>query len=79
LKQDYYNGTDFLLLTAAFYLLMPKVKTPQQPDQVFEKPTATLGTPIPVLFGTRKISPLIGWTGDFKVVKVAVKSRGKKG
>lgn len=69
----------FFLLTAAFYILMPRAKPSAPPSQTFERPTATLGTPIPVLFGTRKISPLVAWTGDLKIVKVSTNTSGKKG
>jgi hypothetical protein len=54
---------------------------PQQAHQSsaekFEVPTAQEGQPIPILFGTRRISgPNVAWYGDIKTVPI--KSGGGK-
>lgn len=62
------------LVTSA---LAPKPPSPDQPtlDDI-DAPTADEGRPIPVVFGTVKVTgPNIIWYGDLKTKKI--KSKGK--
>lgn len=70
-----------LLLSAISYALSPK-QTPDQPTAAalddFSIPTAEEGRPIPVIFGTVRISgPNVVWAGHLKIDKIE-KSGGKK-
>jgi hypothetical protein len=47
--------------------------------QSLEIPSADVGAPIPILFGTRMIkAPNIVWWGDLRIIKVKVSVQGKK-
>jgi len=52
-------------LSAAAYLLGPKVKGPK-PEQVqsMEAPTAEAGRPIPVVFGEKEVTINVLWFGQ---------------
>lgn len=72
----------FVVFTVAFALsfaIRPKTQN-MKPSAVndFEIPTAEVGRPIPVLFGSRKISaPNVVWWGDLRIVAIEKKG-GKK-
>ena len=54
-------------------------KGPEQKPQEFEANITETGTPIPVLFGKRRIkSPILTWYGDLKIVKEKTDAQGKK-
>lgn len=70
-----------LAISAISYVLKPKPKN-QAPTAAglgdFNIPTAEEGRPIPVIFGTPRISgPNVVWRGDLKVEPIRVKG-GKK-
>ena len=64
---------------AVFVIAYNSIPSPQGPQAgTFEAPTAEEGRPIPVLFGTRRISSAnIVWWGDLRTEAVK-KSGGKK-
>ena len=59
---------------------MFKTKAPKEPPpQELEVPSTEIGTPLGVLFGTRRITnPHVVWYGDLKIVKVKAEAGGKK-
>jgi len=60
------------------YALSPKPQS-QKPEgfEDVEVPSVDEGKDIPVVFGRMKISPFVGWYGDFSTK--AIKAEGKKG
>lgn len=69
----------FLMVLGAALMMMGGAKQPPATDNQLDIPNTKIGTPIPVLFGTRLIkSPTIGWYGDLHIVKVKVDTGGKK-
>lgn len=56
-------------------LLMPKPKASRAETSPGEEPTASAGTPVPVLFGTLRIKdPNCLWFGDAHYIKGEVDS-----
>ena len=54
-------------------------KTKPLKPTAIDVPTSNIGTPIPVIFGTRIIKePFIAWYGDVSIHKTKVDSQGKK-
>lgn len=61
------------------YLLAPKPKSNNPAPGTFEAPTASEGSPIPVLFGRRWVRQAnVVWYGDLLVQPIKAKG-GKKG
>lgn len=62
------------------YLLAPKPKQPKLPSvNDLEEPTAEAGRPIPVVWGSLKVTGVnVLWYGDKKMNKRKIKSGGKK-
>jgi hypothetical protein len=61
------------LIAAALAVRRAKGAKPATESQ-FEVPTAEEGRPIPVLFGTRRLSsPNVVWYGDLKIVPITKK------
>ncbi len=60
-------------------MLMGGQTSPPTQDKTFEVPTSEVGVPLFVLFGTRLLpTPLIGWYGDLRIIKIKVDTKGKK-
>lgn len=74
----YFVLTVFLVRTIS-YALMPTVPTPKPADITdFDAPTAEEGRPIPVIFGTIKVTgPNVLWYGGLYNEAIR-KSSGKK-
>lgn len=54
-------------------------KLPETPSEKFEANITETGTPIPILFGKRRIkSPILVWYGDVKIIKEKTDASGKK-
>lgn len=52
---------------------------PEETPKDLEVPTTEIGTPIPVLFGKRRLNNLsVVWYGDVRIIKVKVDAQGKK-
>lgn len=70
-------GTALLVVS---YLLAPKPKQPKPASlDDLKDPTAEAGRPVPVLFGSKRISGLnILWYGDKGINNRTVKEGGKK-
>lgn len=51
-------------LTIVSYLLKPKPRTPRPDIGDVKPPTTQVGTPIPVVFGTVRLSPSVVWWGN---------------
>lgn len=49
-----------------------------EPSKPLEVPIVEAGKTIPVLFGTRRITPILVWWGDVLIQKVKVSTQGKK-
>lgn len=62
-----------------YSLLKPKKKVKVEDPKPFEIPEELVGSPLPVLFGTRYIKPKIAWWGDTKILKISLSEGGKKG
>lgn len=58
-----------LALTIVFHLLKPKVEASDSPGD-FRPPEPREGEPIPVVFGTVKVSPAVTWFGDVDAVRL---------
>ena len=62
-----------VISTAISYAMMPKPPAAQPPSEItdFDIPTAEEGRPIPVVFGTVKITgPNVLWYGDFYTLPI---------
>lgn len=54
-------------------------KPPEPPTRDFEATITETGTPVPVLFGKKRIkSPILVWYGDVKIIKEKTDTSGKK-
>lgn len=64
----------------SFYkTFFPETEEDKTPSKPLEVPTTEIGTPIPVLWGTRILkSPSIAWYGDITIIKRKVNPNGKK-
>lgn len=59
-----------VVMIAVGYLLMPKQQVPDQKIKQGDNPTASAGTPIPMLWGTMTIkAPNCLWYGDKYLIK----------
>lgn len=68
----------FSLGVFVYTLLKPKKKVKVEDPKPFEIPEELIGSPLPVLFGTRYIKPKIAWWGDTKILKISLSEGGKK-
>lgn len=68
---------EMLALWAALFIvgevLRPKPKLPNARPDSITPPSADEGSPIPVVFGTCKVSPLVAWMGDISMNEVSKK------
>ncbi len=67
-----------LFIDPIFFLFRKTPKPLETLPTPLEVPSSEIGTPIPVIWGTRTIAPLTAWYGDLKIIKVKVDSGGKK-
>ena len=75
------NGILLGLLSPFYSLtrtLMPKKKEIVEEAQTVEIPEEILGSPLPVVFGTRYLSPKTAWWGNTKIIKISAQETGKK-
>lgn len=68
----------FLFIDPIFLLFGSNKEKEETPTPLEITPTE-VGTPIPILFGTRQIkNPILVWYGDVKILKVKVDAGAKK-
>lgn len=53
-------------------------KPPEEKPKDFEAPEIKIGTPIGVLFGEKRIEPMLVYWGNVKILKQKVDSSAKK-
>lgn len=63
---------------AGLYLSQGNTPTPDAGPMPLEVPTTEAGTYVPVLFGTRSVTPILVWYGNVRIVKVKVPTASKK-
>lgn len=66
-------------IVVSYKIMMGKEKEDNTPSKALEVPTAEIGTPVPVVWGTRILKqPSIAWYGDITIKKIKVSTEGKK-